>query len=308
MLGAGGKTGLSFARMARRAADQAGTPRRVFAVSRFTSPAAAAGMEEAGVSVVRADLSDRSALASLPDAPNVVFLAGQKFGTRDVPAATWVTNVLVPAAVADRYRASRIVALSTGNVYPLVPADGQGAGESDAVGPVGEYASTCVGRERVLEHAAQSWGTRVSIVRLNYAVDLRYGVLVDVALKVWRGEPVDVGMGYVNVIWQGDACAQALQCLPRCAAPPFVVNITGPERVSIRAATEDLGRLLDRKPQVVGKEAGDALLSDTSLAQSLFGPPTVSAAALLSWVADWVRCGNPVLGKATHFEEREGRF
>jgi hypothetical protein len=300
--------GLSFARMARRAADEAGSQRHVVAVSRFGTQAAVDGMAQAGVTVVRADLSDRASLASLPDAPNVVLLVGQKFGTRDLPAVTWVTNVVVPASIADRYRGSRIVALSTGNVYPLVPATSAGAREGDPVAPVGEYAASCVGRERVLEYAAQAWGTLVSIVRLNYAVDLRYGVLVDVALKVWRREPVDLRMGYANVIWQRDACAQVLQCLPRCAAPPFVINITGTERISIRAAAQELGRMLDREPQLVGREAPDALLSDTSLAQLLFGPPTVAAETLLAWVAEWVRSGNPVLGKATRFEEREGRF
>lgn len=308
ILGAGGKMGPSLARMARRAADEAGPNRRVVAVSRFGSSGAVAALEACGVGVVRADLADRNALSALPDAPNVILLAGQKFGTRDDPAATWMTNVVLPAAVADRFSTARIVALSTGNVYPLVPVRGAGASESDAVTPVGEYAWTCVGRERVLGHASRQRGTRVAIVRLNYAVDLRYGVLVDVALKVWRGEPVDVRMGHANVIWQGDACAQVLQCLPHGATPPFVVNVTGAERLAIRAVALELGRILGREPRIVGREADDALLSNTARAQSLFGRPAVSSETLLAWVAEWVRNGNPLLGKATHFEEREGRF
>ena len=220
VLGAGGKMGLTFARMARRASDEAGDQRRIVAVSRFSSQAVLDGMAQAGVTVVRADLSDRASLASLPDAPNVICLVGQKFGTRELPAVTWMTNVVVTASIADRYRSARIVALSSGNVYPLVPVASDGASEGDPVGPVGEYAASCIGRERVMEHAAQAWGTRVSLVRLNYAVDLRYGVLVDLALKIWRGEPIDLRMGYANVIWQRDACAQALQCLPRGSTPP----------------------------------------------------------------------------------------
>lgn len=311
VLGAGGKTGTTFARMARRAADAADAGNRsrsIIAASRFGNPGVAKSLSDAGVQVVHADLADRAVLEALPDAPNVVFLAGQKFGTRDYPAATWVTNVVIPFAVADRYRSSRIVVLSSGNVYPLVPATSAGARETDPVAPVGEYAATCVGRERAFEHAARTHGTRSAIVRLNYAVDLRYGVLVDVALRIWRQEPVDLSMGHANVIWQGDACAQALQCLPRCDVPPFVINVTGPERLSIRSAALELGRLLGRTPRFAGTEAADALLSDTTRAQSLFGAPSVPVDALLSWVAEWISDGKPVLGKPTHFEEREGRF
>lgn len=308
VLGAGGKMGLTCVRMACRAADEAGDSRRVLAVSRFSTPGAAAAIRAAGADVQVADLSDREQLLKLPDAPNVVYLAGQKFGTRDAPSQTWLANVIVPFSVAERFRSSRIVALSTGNVYPLVSVQSEGSIESDPLGPVGEYASTCVGRERVFEHAAAARGTLVSLVRLNYAVDLRYGVLVDVASKVWRGEPIDVTMGYANVIWQGDACAQALQCLPLAAAPPFIVNVTGPERLSIRSVALELGRLLDREVHLVGREAGDALLSNTARGRSLFGPPTVPSETLLVWVAEWIRHERPLLGKATHFQERGGNF
>jgi nucleoside-diphosphate-sugar epimerase len=219
-----------------------------------------------------------------------------------------VTNTVVPALVADRYRASRIVALSTGNVYPLTPLRRGGSREDDAPAPIGEYAWSCLGRERVLEHASRTRGTPMAIVRLNYAVDLRYGVLVDLALKVMNGVPVDVRMGAVNVIWQGDAAAQVVQCLPEASIPPFVVNVTGPEVLSVRNVAHEFGRLFGRDPVFTGSEAGDALLSNTARAQSLWGPPSVSAARLIHWVADWVMHGGVTLGRPTHFEQREGSF
>ena len=300
--------GPSVARMVRRAADQAGEPRRVLAVSRFTSGPVADQLVEAGIDVVRADLTDWASLASLPETPNVIFLAGQKFGTRSLPSTTWVTNTVVPALVADRFRGSRIVALSTGNVYPLTPAQGAGSREEDPPGPIGEYAWSCLGRERVLEHASRTRGTPIAIVRLNYAVDLRYGVLVDVALRVANGTPVDLRMGFVNVIWQGDAAAQVVQCLSHAAVPPFVVNVTGPEILSIREIALEFGRLFGREPVFAGAEAADALLSDTTRAQALWGMPSISATRLIAWVADWVAHGGVTLGRPTHFEQREGSF
>lgn len=308
ILGAGGKMGPTVARMVRRAADQAGDSRRVLAVSRFGSGPLADQLAEAGVDVVRADLTDWASLASLPETPNVIFLAGQKFGTRSLPSTTWVTNTVVPALIADRFRASRIVALSTGNVYPLTPVRSGGSREEDAPGPVGEYAWSCLGRERVLEHASRSRGTPVAIVRLNYAVDLRYGVLVDLALKVARGDAVDLRMGFVNVIWQGDAAAQVIQCLLPAAIPPFVVNVTGPEVLSVRDVAHEFGRLCGRDPVFTGTESADALLSDTTRARSLWGLPSIPASRLLAWVADWVARGGVTLGRPTHFEQREGSF
>jgi len=308
VLGAGGKMGPSVARMVRRAADQAGGSRRVLAVSRFGSGPLADQLTEAGVEVVRADLTDWASLASLPETPNVIFLAGQKFGTRALPATTWVTNTVVPALVADRFRGSRIVALSTGNVYPLTPASAGGSEEDDAPGPIGEYAWSCLGRERVLEHASRTRGTPIAIVRLNYAVDLRYGVLVDLALKVANGTGIDLRMGFVNVIWQRDAAMQVVQCLAHATVPPFVVNVAGPEVLPVRDVAHEFGRLLGREPVFTGVEAADALLSNTNRAQSLWGPPSVSASQLIEWVADWVMHGGITLGKPTHFEQREGSF
>ena len=308
VLGAGGKMGPSLTTMLRRALDDVDDARDVIAVSRFSSPDAAVQLEKAGVRVVRADLNDRDAIAALPDAPNVIYMAGQKFGTRDLPSLTWAVNTLVPAMVAERYAASRLVAFSTGNVYPMSPATSAGSREGDALTPLGEYANSCVGRERVLEHASRTRGTPMAIIRLNYAVDLRYGVLVDIAHRIASGEPVRLDMGYVNVIWQGDANAQAIRSLAHAASPPFVVNVTGPERLSVRDVAAQLGGLLGIAPRFAGSEAPDALLSDTSLAQSLFGPPTVSTATLIDWVASWVARGGTRLAKATKFEVRDGKY
>jgi nucleoside-diphosphate-sugar epimerase len=308
ILGAGGKMGPTVARMVRRAVDQAQEPRRVLAVSRFSAGPLAEQLAEAGIEVVRADLTDWASLASLPETPNVIFLAGQKFGTRALPSTTWVTNTVVPALVADRFRASRIVALSTGNVYPLMSVGYGGSREEDTPGPIGEYAWSCLGRERVLEHASRARGTMVAIIRLNYAVDLRYGVLVDLALKVASGTPIDVRMGHVNVIWQGDAADQVIQSLAQASVPPFVVNVAGPEVLRVRDVALEFGRRLGHEPVFVGEEATDALLSNTDRAQSLWGRPGVSASQLTSWVADWLVHGGVTLGKPTHFEQREGSF
>jgi len=308
VLGAGGKMGPSLTTMVKRALDDAGDRRDVIAVSRFSSADAAGRLENAGVRVVRAELSDARAIAALPDAPNVIYMAGQKFGTRDLPSLTWAVNTLVPAMVAERYAASRIVAFSTGNVYPLSPASSGGSRETDPLTPLGEYANSCVGRERVLEHVSRTRGTPIAIIRLNYAVDLRYGVLVDLAHRIASGEPVRLDMGFVNVIWQGDANAQAIRALALAASPPFVVNVTGPERLSVREAAARLGQLLGVVPRFEGTEAPDALLSDTTLAQELFGPPSVSTETLIEWVAGWVARGGTRLGKATKFEVRDGRY
>jgi len=308
VLGAGGKMGPSLTTMVRRACDALGDSRTVTAVSRFSSPEAAARLEAGGIRVMRAELGDRDAIEGLPGAPNVIYMAGQKFGTKDLPSLTWAVNTLVPAMVAERYAASRIVAFSTGNVYPLSPAASSGSRESDALTPVGEYANSCVGRERVLEHVSRTRGTPMAIVRLNYAVDLRYGVLVDIAHHVAAGEPVRVDMGYVNVIWQGDANAQAIRALTVAGSPPRAINVTGPERLSVRDIAMRLASLLGTTARIEGTEAPDALLSDTALAQSLFGPPGVSTDVLLEWVASWVSRGGTRLGKATKFEVRDGKF
>jgi nucleoside-diphosphate-sugar epimerase len=311
VLGAGGKMGPSLARMARRALDELGgahPARRVIAVSRFADGAARAALEAWGITTVVADLADPVSLAALPDAPSVIYMAGQKFGTSDVPSRTWGINTYLPGLVAERYADARVVAFSTGNVYPNTPAPGRGATEDHALTPLGEYANSCVGRERVLEYVAERHRTRLAIVRLSYAVDLRYGVLVDIGRRVRRGEPVDVRTGWVNVIWQGDACAQALQCLARADVPPFVVNVTGPEPIAVQEIARRLGRRLRREPRFVGQTAPDALLSDTTLARRLFGPQQVGTDQLIEWVAAWLAADLPLLDKPTKFEVRDGKF
>jgi nucleoside-diphosphate-sugar epimerase len=309
VLGAGGKMGPTLARMAVRAAAEAdgSARRRVIAVSRFSSAAARASLEEGGVETIQADLLDPAAIARLPDAPNVVFMAGQKFGTTDAPHRTWMMNVVVPALCAERYRGSRIVAFSTGNVYPLTPVLGSGASETTLPAPIGEYAASCLGRERVFEDAATR-GALVAIMRLNYAIDLRYGVLADLAVRIVTGTPIPLAMGYVNVIWQGDANRAALELLPRGAAPPFVVNVTGGETLSVRTLATELGNRLGRAPTFVGMEAADALLSDTRRFRELFGEPEMPLDTMLDLTADWVRSGGTMLNKPTHFETRDGSF
>jgi nucleoside-diphosphate-sugar epimerase len=308
VLGAAGKMGPTLARMAKRAFEKMGRGDRVVAASRFSSPKAEQSLRDAGIETVKCDLLDRKAVDALPDAPNVIFMAGQKFGTRDAPSSTWAMNVVLPSIAAERYASSRIVAFSTGNVYALSPVGSGGSCESDTPAPIGEYAMSCFGRERVFEDASARRGTRVAIVRLNYAVDLRYGVLVDIATRVLRGDAVDLRMGHVNVIWQGDANDWALRCLAHASAPPFVVNVTGRETLAVRALATKFGELFERAPVLTGREAPDALLSNATLAHETFGEPSVPADSLIELVAEWVRAGNPLLGKPTHFEERTGAF
>ena len=308
VLGAGGKMGPTVARMAARAAAQVGDGRRVVAVSRFSSPEVARALGAAGVTTISCDLLDGSALASLPDAPNVVFMAGQKFGTSDAPATTWAMNTVVPALCAERYRAARIVAFSTGNVYPLSPVTGGGARESDPVGPIGEYASSALGRERVFEYYSMRNRTPVAIVRLNYAIDLRYGVLADIGLRVWRDEPVSVAMGHVNVIWQGDASRIALESLRHASSPPFIVNVTGTAVLSVREIANAFANTFGKRARFKGRERPDALLSNTERMQATFSAPEVGVDAMVQWIADWIRSDGVMLGKPTHFEERAGKF
>ncbi|MDQ6886525.1 MAG: NAD(P)-dependent oxidoreductase [Gemmatimonadota bacterium] len=308
MLGASGKMGPTLARMARRALDEAASSYRVIAVSRFSSGTAERSLGDSHVETIRCDLADRHAVSCLPDAPNVIFMAGQKFGTSGSPATTWGMNTIVPAIVAERYARARIVAFSTGNVYPLTSVAAGGSRESDPLGPTGDYAMSCVGRERVLEYLSVRQGTPVAIVRLNYAVDLRYGVLVDIARKVFHGEPVDLRMGHANVIWQGDANARAIECLAHAASPPFIINITGPETLSIRETATRFGELFGKPARLEGVESSDALLSNAGRSIALLGAPTVSLDQLVHMVAGWLIGGGRLLGKPTHFETRDGAF
>jgi nucleoside-diphosphate-sugar epimerase len=309
VLGVGGKMGTTTAAMLRRALDAAGREdATVTGVSRFSRASARSDLEALGVRTLSCDLADAAQVAALPATANVLYLAGQKFGTDNAPGLTWIQNTVVPAIVAQRFRESRIVVFSTGCVYPFVPTAGTGAKELEPVAFLGEYASTCVGRERVFTHFSTEFGTRQLIYRLNYAVELRYGVLVDIATKVLNGEPVEVTMGWLNCIWQGDACARAIQCLAHTASPPRNLNITGPEKLSIRALAEDFGRRFGRPPILTASEAGSAWLSDASESIKLFGPPTVGVPAMMDMIADYLRAGGHLLGKPTHFETRSGKF
>lgn len=309
VLGVGGKMGTTTAVMLRRALNAAGRRETaVLGVSRFSRAESRAELEGLGVRTLACDLADSAQVAALPAAVNVLYLAGQKFGTDGAPELTWIQNTVVPALVAQRFRTSRLVVFSTGCVYPFVATDGPGADEREPVAFLGEYASSCVGRERVFTHFAKLFGTPQLIYRLNYAVELRYGVLVDIARKVRQGEPVDVTTGWLNCIWQADACARAILCLEHTASPPRVLNITGDEKLSVRALAGEFGRRFDRAPVITGHEAPTAWLANARESVRLFGPPETPLPRMLDLVADYVRAGGPLLGKPTHFEARDGKF
>jgi hypothetical protein len=309
VLGAGGKLGPSLTRLALRGIQAAGTGAKVYAVSRFSQPGLAEALAADGAVIVNADVSDDDALRALPDAANVVFLVGSKFGTDGQEPATWATNTFLPGRVAQRYRGSRIAALSTGNVYPLTAVGGGGPTETTPVGPVGEYAMSCLGRERIFEHFSQAYATPLALIRLNYAVEMRYGVLVDLATAVHEGRDIDVTTGHANVVWQGYANEVTLRSLLHARSrPPFVLNVTGPETVSIRRVAHKFEELFEKPAIFTGTEAPTALLSNAQLCHGLFGYPDIALATLIEQTAAWVRAGLPLLGKPTQFQRRDGRF
>jgi len=304
VLGVAGKMGPTLARMARRAL----APKRaVLGAARFSNPRAREALERAGVKTLPCNLLDRRDVERLPDAAAVVFMAGMKFGSTGAEAETWATNAYLPGLVAERYPKLRTVVFSSGNIYPFVTPASGGATEATPPAPVGEYAQSALGRERVFDYFSRRNGTPTAMYRLNYAVELRYGILLDIAQKVWSGAPVDVRTGYVNVIWQGDANAMALRCLAAAESPASVWNVTGPETLSVRDLAARFGELLGKKPVVEGKEEPTALLSNASKALSRFGRPT-PVESLLPWVAHWVKAGGATLNKPTHFETRDGKF
>lgn len=309
ILGAGGKMGPSLARLARRAIEVAGGKKRVIAVSRFTDGKLLPEFAAQGIETVSCDLLDRNALDKLPDIPNVVFMAARKFGTSGEEPLTWAMNSYLPGLVAERYRSSRIVAFSTGNVYPLRSLKDGGAVESTPVGPVGEYAQSALGRERMFEYGSLRWGTKVVILRLNYAVELRYGVLVDIGRAVFERRAIDLCMPRVNVIWQRDANSWCLRSFAHCQSPPLVLNITGPETLSVREVSLEFGRHFGIEPSFVSSaEGSSALLSNANKAQALFGRPNVRPKEMIEWIANWIRDGGALLNKPTHFHARDGRF
>jgi len=308
ILGVGGKIGPSLAKMARRALNEAGaSDQRVIGVDLFPTPETQQELEAAGIETIKSELLDPDALAALPDVPNIIFMAGRKFGSSGAEWLTWALNSYLPGLAAHRFPEARIVAYSTGNIYPLMPI-GIGSVETDPPDPIGEYAQSCLGRERIFQHFSEANGTPVLLFRLNYACELRYGTLLDIAQKVHARQPIDLAMGYLNTLWQGDVNAVTLRCLDLCASPPDILNVTGSETVSVRWAAEQFGEMLGTEPVLEGEEAATALLSNTARCNQLLGYPRVSVRQLMAWIAHWVKIDGPTLGKPTHFEEREGKF
>jgi nucleoside-diphosphate-sugar epimerase len=308
ILGAGGKMGPSLAVLARRAAQAAGHKLEIIAISRFSDATARDWLEEREVRTLSCDLYDPAATCKLPETEDVLYLVGQKFGTTQSPAATWAANTIVPARVAEHYAAARIVALSTGNVYPLSPIAGGGSVETDPLTPLGEYANATVGRERIFEFFSQRNGTPIALLRLFYATDLRYGVLRDLADKIWAGKPIDLANGHFNCIWQGDANEMVIRSLALAASPGVAFNLTSAEIFSVRKVAARLGELLGRPVKFTGTECDSALTGNTSKLRALLGDPPTPLDVMLRWTADWVKRGGRSLGKPTHFEVRDGRY
>lgn len=308
ILGAGGKMGPSLAVLAARAIADAGRSTEVLAVSRYSDASTRHWLEARNIRTITCDLLAPGALSTLPDAPDVIYMVGRKFGTREDPEATWVTNTVLPAMVADRYRLARTVALSTGNVYPLAPASGPGSCEADGLAPLGEYAASCVARERVFGYFARRDQSPIALVRLSYALDLRYGVLLDIANQVYQGRPIDVRMGYVNCIWQGDANDMILRSLTLAAAPARAINLTGDTRLSVRDLAHRFGEAFGRPARIAGTETETAYLSDMSATAAVLGAPQTPIDTIVRWTAHWVKDGGRQLGIPTHFDVRNGDF
>jgi hypothetical protein len=308
LLGVAGKMGPTLARMAKRASLIAGAPRRVIGVSRFSSSAQEQEVQRHGIETIRCDLLDEAAVQKLPDAPNIIYMAGMKFGATGNESLTWALNTYLPSIICRKFSRSKIVAFSTGNIYGLVPVANGGSVETDMPNPVGEYAMSCLGRERMFDHFSRTLQIPLAIVRLNYACELRYGVFVDLAEQIFAGKPIDLSMGSLNTIWQADANAMTLQCFDHVATPPFVINVTGPELLRVRKVCEKLSQRIGKLVSFSGAESSEGLLNNAQRSFQLFGKPRVSADELLDCVADWVKNGKGTLGKPTHFESRDGKF
>lgn len=308
LLGAGGKMGPSLAVLAKKALEQAGKDNAVIGVSRFSDAAVQQNLEAQGIQTIKADLLDEAQLAGLPEAENVLYMAGTKFGTTGRESFTWAMNAYLPGRVAKKFRNSRIVVFSTGNIYPFVAVISGGATEDTTPDPVGEYAQSCLGRERMFEHFSQKYQTPCLIYRLNYAIDFRYGVLQEIGRSVLEEREIDLSSGHVNVIWQGDANEYALRCLYLCQSPAYKLNITGPETVSVRWAAQEFGKLLDKKPILVGEEQSTALLNNATLVHQLLDYPKVSLREMIRLLSVWLSSGGETINKPTHFQERKGNY
>ncbi len=308
VLGVGGKMGPSLVRLMRRAIVEAGVQKRIIAVARFTDQTLPAALQAEGIETLTCDLLEDGALDSLPDVPNVIFMAARKFGTTGAEYLSWAMNTQLPALVASRYRNSRIVCFSSGNVYPLRPLHLGGASEETPVDPRGEYAQSVLGRERLFEYGSHRWGTPVALLRLNYAVDLRYGVLSDIGTAVYQRQPLDIRTPMLNAIWQRDANSVCFRTFDYCQSPPFVLNVTGPETLSIRWIAEEFGKRFGCEPIFVGEETSSAFLSNAAQQHRLFGYPTVTPDEMIEWTAHWIAGGKKSLNKPTHFQTRDGKF
>lgn len=308
VLGAGGKMGPSLCILAKKAIEKAGVNKRVIAVSRFSDKDAANSLERNGVETISCDLLNKEELYALPEVENVIYMAGRKFGTDGMEWMTWAMNATLPAFVVDKFKKSNIVVFSSGNIYPIVSITSGGCTEKTPVGPVGDYTMSCLARERAFEYGANKYGTNVLIYRLNYAVDLRYGVLFDVANKVLNGKPISVTTPCFNCIWQGTANEIAIRSILHASSPAKILNVTGPETVFVKETAEKFGKLFGKEPLYEGEESGDAYLSNAREAFKLFGYPSVSAEELIKWQAEYLLDGGKTLDKPTHFEERKGKY
>lgn len=308
VLGAGGKMGYHVSLMLSRALEAAGRDERVLVVSRFGTDAGRRPFENDRFEILSADLSDPESVSKLPTVPNVIYLAGLKFGSSSAPELLHRMNIQMPQLIVEHFHESRIVALSTGCVYSFTTPESGGAREDGELDPPGDYAKSCIGREQAFDQAAEQSGTRSVLVRLNYSIDLRYGVLVDVAQKVLNNQSIDVQTGYANVIWQGDAVSQIIQCLPHAAAPPFAINISGPETLRIRDVAAAFGKRFGRNVTFTGQESNTAWLSNTEKARQLFGKPSVDVPTMIEWISDWLEVDGETLNKPTHFENRDGKY
>ncbi len=308
LLGVAGKMGPGMARLAREAADRAGVKKRIIGVSRFSDADTRAELDRHGIETIAADLLNEEDLTALPDVPNVLYLAGHKFGTTGKEAFTWAMNAYLPGRVSERYKNSRIVAFSTGNVYPFSPVSEGGSSEDQPTGPVGEYGQSCLGRERIFQYFSEKYEIPTLIYRLNYAIDLRYGVLLEIAKAVMEERPIDLTTGFVNVIWQGDANEIAIRALLHCDVPAKILNVTGPETVSIKWLAEEFGEIFGKTPSFMKEAQPTALLSNASRAHQLFGYPRVTLRQMIELTARWMELGGKTINKPTHFQERTGKF